>query len=713
MIWHSNNIQDVLKELQVDSATGLSAQEAADRLEEYGNNSLKEYPRLPFSTVLMQQLRSPLTVMLLVGAGATTILSLYQQLLKNIVTDWQQPLIVGGLTAISVVAGALQKRRAADAVASTHTLSAPEVRVFRDGREQVCSAHELVPGDILRLTVGDVVPADCRLIDSCRLRCDESHFTDATLPTEKEAEAIFDDITPLAERINMLYAGSAVTHGTATAVVVATGERSEMSHHTHRNRQTATAQPMEKTVGRVNRWWSAMVVVLCIVAFIVGLTRYPNRLTVLLTAATLLMAAIPPNLGDLLAQLTSRNILQLSRHHVRLCRPEAVETLSKVSVVCAEEETMYQGGSARLCRAFVGHRVVDLTTADIGAPGLAQLLRLAALGTHENDSTDEAILAYAAEVGIEKSELLMDMPRIGELPPTEERKTAVHLAGEQTLILVSGHWRPLLPLCIKGNTDELTAAATAMEESGLQVVAVTYHLSETAPAVYTAAELEQELTCVGLLGIQLPLRDNVREATGLVPSIRTILFSDQPATTAIAAARQAGLTTKYGAVTAEEMEDLSNRALDAVAQKCNVYCGLNPEQKQRVVAALQYHGHTVAVTACHSEEAALLKAADIGCARGTVATDVAKNAADMLLMDDSYASMMAAIWEGRQLKQQVLSAFIYLALCSLVIAVVGVGCLTGLMVLHRQAIFMAVLHLVLIAILPTFLWSAKGIVEKK
>lgn len=713
MIWHSNSANDVLQELQADPATGLSTQEAAHRLEEYGKNSLHQHAPLPFLTALMQQLRSPLTVMLLVGAGATTVLSLYQQLLKSIATDWQQPLIVAALIAASIPIGALRRQRAAAAMAATHTLSAPDVRVLRDGREQVCSAYELVPGDILRLEVGDMVPADCRLIASYRLRCDESNLTDATLPTEKEAEAVFDDITPLAERINMLFAGTAVTHGSATAVVVATGERSEMAHSTHRGQQATSALPMENTAQRVNRWWSVIVGVLCFVAFIVGLTRYPNRLTVLLTAATLLVTAIPQNVSELLAQLTARTIQRMNRHRVRLCRPEAVEALSKVSVVCAEQETLYQDGCVRLCRAFVGHHTVDLTATTPKASGLEQLLRLATLGTHENDATDEAILFYGAAAGIDKNDLLIDMPRIGELPPTDQRKTAVHLAGEQTLILVSGAWRPLLPLCTKGNMEELTAAASAMERDGLQVIAVTYRLAETAPAVYTAEELEHDLTCVGLLGVQMPLRPDVREAVGILPSVRTILFSDEPAAAAVAAAQQAGLKVNPGAVTAEEVDELSNRALDTIVAKCDVYCGLSPEQKKRIVATLQHRGEVVAVTACRSDEAALLTAADIGCARGTIATDVAKNAADMLLTDDNYASMMAALWEGRQLKQQVLCAFIYLALCALAIAVIGVGCLTGLMALHRQAILMAALHLVLMTILPIPLQSAKGIVEKK
>lgn len=699
MIWHSNDVRAVCDELQVDPSMGLSSPTAAARLNEYGENRLQTQTVLSLPQAFAGQLRSPLTILPLAAAGIMLVLGLYRHLLKGADLHWQLPVCVAVLTVLSALFGGIRRHRASAAGAAAHTRSALDVRVLRDGEEQTCATHALVPGDILRLAMGDLVPADCRLIDAHNLRCDESHLTEATLPVEKSAEAVFEDITPLAQRTNMLYVGTAITSGTATAVVVATGERSEMTHSAP-HEQAARDLPMTKTARRLQLWWTAAVALLSVCALMVGLMHNADRWTVLLTAVTLLMAAIPQNTTDLLTQLTLRSARRTAGHHAHLYRPETAQTLGQVSVVCAEQETLYQSEGIALRRAFVAHRAVDLAGPVPKAPGLAQLLRLAALNARPCDPMDAAILGYLTNTDIDQAELLVDMPRVGELPTAAGHKTGVHLAGEQSLILVSGGWRTLLPLCTKGNPEEWTAAATAMEEDGLQVMAITYRLTDTAPAVYTAAELERDLTCAGLLGLQMPLRPHVKEAARCISSVRMLLFSNESPETAAATARLIGLTDAPNVATADEIESLTEEALDNAVQTYTVYCGLDTQQKQRILAALQRQGETVAVTACHSDQADLLTAADVGFARGPVATDVAKQAADVLLTEDSYTAVMAALWEGRRLQKQIRCAFAYWVLCSLVIAGIGVAGLFGWWPLHNQAILMAGLHLVLMAILP-------------
>ncbi len=702
MIWHSNSIADVLQELQVDPAMGLTQQEADTRLKEYGQNGLQEQKHRSFRQTFAKQMHTPLTVLLWVLASVALLIDLYNHFLKHIPTDWKRSLIVAAIALVITLLNTIRRCRAASAMAALHTLSIPDTRVRREGTEQLCSSLTLVPGDIILLGVGDLVPADCRLIEADRLRCDECELTEATMPTEKYADPVFDDITPLAQRTNMLYAGTAITGGTATAVVVATGVRSEMGHRPAKF--VPAALPMQKLADRLTLWMGGVAVVLSILYLIIGLIGQDDRSAVLLMSAVLIMAAVPQGIVTLFTLLTTRSIRRMSLHHLLLNRPDAAHTLGRVTVICTEQETLQQGDSVYLCRAFVGHRPVDMTAATPQAPGLGQLMRLTALNTHDSDAIDSAILAVLPKLGIDKADLLVDMPRIGELPSTDTRKTAVHLAGEQAITLVSGDWRSLLPSCAKGNTEELIAAAESMERDGLQVWAVTYRLTDTAPAVYTSDALEQDLTCAGLLGLCVPLH---AESAHTPSQVRTILFSHESPAIASAAAHSTGLTDSARVATADVVDSLTDEELVEAAQQYNVYCGLNVLQKQRILTSLQQHD-VVLLPAGDSAEADLLTTADVGCARGTVAADVTKEAADIILTDDSYAAVVAAVREGRRLRKERMGMIAYLMLCGVAVLIVGYSSLFGWLSLAVTAILLMGLHLLLIA-LPLPLWIIQGV----
>ena len=711
MIWHSHPTADVLKELQVDPAVGLHEQDVVERQKEYGKNSLREQRPLPFRQALGQQFRAPLIILLLAVAGVVLVADLFKQVLKDIPTDWEQALLVAVLAIVSALFGAVLRYYTASAVSSLHRLSDRDVRVRRDGADSLCPTHALVPGDVIFLQAGDVVPADCRLIETEGLRCDESGLTDGNALADKDADAIFDDITPLTERTNMLYADTIVTAGTAVAVVVATGARSEMSR---RQRTSARHSGTSKKSHPLMLWWNGMAVALSILALIVGLVQHADRSAVILTAAVLAMALVPQNAEEVLTQQSVRAAKKMSRHQVRLYRHEAAETLGRVTVFCVEQDTLIGEDDVHLNRVYVGRQSVNLNAPAPAAPGLTQLLRLAALNAADNSPIDSAILNGAKRLGIERTDLLVDMPRIGELTTPDAHRIGVHLAGEQTLILVTGEWRTLLPLCTKGNFEELTDAATAMEADGLQVQAVTYRLTDTAPAIYTAEEFEHDLTCTGLLGLQMPLCRNVSDAVNAIPSLRTILFSDQPASAAAATALQAGLTDTPCVATADTIENLTDSEWVTTVSAYNVYCGLTPKQKQRVVSALQAQGEVVAVTGYRPDDVDLLTEADLGFARGNDAADVAKSAADVLLIDDSYPCAIATLWEGRRLKEQRLCAIFHLALCALVMTGIGLSGLFGWTVLRHQAILLMGLHLLLMdMLLPALVFIGQTVIDKK
>lgn len=714
MIWHSHSVADVLQDLQVDPATGLTQQEADIRLKEYGENCLQEQRTLSFRNAFVQHLRAPLTALLLAVSGITLVLDLYKEILHGTQTQWEHSLIAAGLAvAVSVVA-ALRQRHNHSSMAKIHTLSYPDAQLIRDGQKQDCSTDRLVPGDIVLLQAGDIVPADCRLIEATRLQCDERALTDATLPTDKNAEAVFDDITPLAQRTNMLYAGTAITAGTARAVVVATGVRSEMGHVAAQDDAAPAEWPTQQKVTRVHVLWSVLVTLLSVIALVVGFMQHDDRSAVILTAAVMAMAALPRNVSDTISGLTIRSIRRMARRKVRLHRPETAEMMGKVTVVCAEQETLFQNENIVLEQAYTGAAgsTYSLISSLPQERSAALLMRMAVLNCTQGNPLDDAILAVAARAGIHRDELLMDMPRIGELNPDPQRRVGVHLAGEQTLILVSGDWRSVLPLCTKGDVDKLTAVATAMEADCLQVTAVAYRLADNAPTVYTSDELEHDLTCVGLFGYRIPWQNDLTHIADTTCAARSILFSNDSVVSAVATAKQAGFAPQPKAVTTDEVSAFSETEWDAAVQRYDVYCGLSPEQKIQIITALQRHGEIVAVTASRSDETDLLTAADVGFARGTDATDVAKKAADVLLSDGGYASLMDSLTEGKRLHAAMLCAILYLVVVSLVILCIGFSALIGWTTLQGKSILMLCLHLVLLSF-PIPVWSILDLLKKK
>lgn len=713
MIWHSNTIADVLRELQVDTTTGLSESEAANRLEEYGTNRSDDPVDLSFPTALRQQMRSPFIASLLVVAGGTLIWNVYKQTLQEIATDWKQSLIVAGVAIVTAVAGAALRCRALSTTASMHTLSSPEVRTLRDGVEKRLPGYKLVPGDIVLLGIDDIVPADCRLITADHLRCDECELTGASTPTEKHADAVFDDITPLAQRTNMLYSGTIITTGYATAVVVATGARSEMSRRTTRSEHTPSA--FDKNSKRLHLIWSVVAVLLSVIACIVGFITQEDSAAVVLTATALSTALVPHGLLNLLTEFTARSIQRTTNSQVRVLRPETCHLLGQVTVVCAEQETLFTEEKVILERAYINAtaRTISLTEPLPNERGIAPFIRMAVLNSVEGSTIGDAIAAIAARAGIRRQDLLADMPCIGEFHTSPHRHVSIHLADDQTLILVSGDWRSVLPFCTKGDIEKLTKAATDMEAECLQVIAIAYRLTDTAPTLYTSEEVERDLACVGLLGYQTPWQNGITVAEGSNSVVRTILFSNQSATATEAVVANLGFAQNPRVATAEMAASISAEDWIEVVREYDAYCGLSTAQKLQVISALQRQGEVVAVTAGCTVDADLLSAADVGFARGSVATDVVKHEADVLLIEDSYTAMMGCIKNGRRLRLKTIGLYAYFALCALIVFCSGASCLLGWVPMQQQATLLLSLHVILMIVCPNLVWLVENLLKKK
>ena len=682
MIWHSHTHEQVLEELRVDRQSGLSAEEAQSRLLEYGENRLQEKAPVSLFRRFLLQLKDAMVIILLIAAAISLVICFYEQFFSGHGGDWIEPIVIVAIVLLNAVLGVAQESKAEAALAALKNLSAPQARVHRDGQLTTLPAYELVPGDIIELEAGDVVPADCRLLTANSLRSNEAALTGESLPAEKQADGVFENITPLAERTNMIYASCGITNGTATAVVVATGMQSEMGHIASMlEGETDGDTPLQQKMTQLGKILGLIALAVCVVIFVVGLCFRLGLMEMFMTAVSLAVAAIPEGMPAIVTVVLALGVQRMVEKNAIIRRLPAVETLGSASVICSDKTGTLTQNRMTLRQAFVNRQTVELDGMK-QVPGLEQLIRLAALCTNaeivtENgqdkligDPTETAILAYLRVIGYDKAELQQDMPRVGELPFDSERKcmTTVHMAGEQTLVIVKGAPEMVLGKCIKGCVKEAATANTAMAEQALRVLAVAYKLLDTPPAVYDPEELECDLSLAGLVGMIDPPRPEVAAAIADCDTagIRTVMITGDNVTTASAIARELGiLHDEETAITGQELEALTEEELDENIHRYRVYARVTPADKIRIVKAWQKRGDVVAMTGDGVNDAPALKAADIGCAMGITGTDVAKGAADVTLTDDNFSTIVTAAREGRGIYDNIRKAVGFLLSCNL------------------------------------------------
>ena len=682
MIWHSHTTEDVIRELGTDREAGLSAAEAASRLREYGENRLEEKKPATVLERFAAQMKDTMVIILLLAATVSLLLCCYEHFIKGNPADWIEPIVIVAIVVINALLGVIQESRAEAALQALRNLSAPDARVRRDGRLTTVPAFTLVPGDVIEVEAGDLVPADCRLLEAYSLRSNESSLTGESLPTEKQADTVYDDITPLADRTNMLYAGCAVTGGRAAAVVVATGMQSEMGHIASMLEGEHEGEtPLQKKMAQLGRYLGFLAIGICVIIFVIGLIFRLGWLDMFMTAVSLAVAAIPEGLPAIVTIVLAIGVRRMVEKHAIIRRLPAVETLGSASVICSDKTGTLTQNRMTLRQAFVNTHTVELNgTMPEGA--LEQLLRLAALCTDATltvegeqvtaigDPTETAILSYMHDAGIGKNDLLLDMPLLGEVPFDSERKrmTTVHKAGDRAIVIVKGAPEILLGYCVKGHVEEALAANEAMGKDALRVLAIAYKILDAMPTEYVAEDLENGLTLAGLIGMIDPPRPQVRTAIKEcnTAGIRTVMITGDYVVTASAIATELGILHEgEAAIDGQTLAALSDGELDENITRYRVYARVTPADKIRIVKAWQKRGDIVAMTGDGINDAPALKAADIGCAMGITGTDVAKGAADMTLTDDDFSTIVAAVREGRGIYDNIRKSVHFLLSCNL------------------------------------------------
>lgn len=664
--------EELAQALSSDPEAGLTQAQAEELRRRWGENRLEEKKKRSALRRFFDQFKDAMILILLLAAGV----SFFAALGEGDASEFFEPALILLIVVLNALVGVLQENKAEKALDSLRELSAPHARVIRDGREQLVEGARLVPGDVILLEAGDVVPADARLLRSASLAVEESALTGESVPAEKDFSALPEENAPLGDRRNMVYSGCGVTYGSAKAMVTATGMDTEMGKIAGLlSGEADTRTPLQEKLAGLGRSLGLLALAACAVIFAVGLLDGMAVMEIFMVSVSLAVSAIPEGLPAIVTVVLSIGVRRMAERGAIIRRLPAVETLGSASVICSDKTgtlTQNRMTLTHLWRAGEGE-------AETAAPekpfsdGGKQLLKLAALccngavsfpegpegpAQHIGDPTETAILMAVLRGGRTKEQLNQKYPRLLELPFDSDRKrmTTVNRIGDTFTVIVKGAFDSIAQRCAGGDLAAAGRMVEEMSEKALRVLAVAVKTIPALPETPEAEELESGLTLLGLVGMIDPPRQEARDAVALCrrAGIRPVMITGDHVTTASAIARELGILREGdGAVTGRELSALSQEELDAKVEGISVYARVSPEDKIRIVKAWQKKGAVAAMTGDGVNDAPALKAADIGCAMGVTGTEVAKGAADMVLTDDNFATIVEAVREGRGIYENI------------------------------------------------------------
>ena len=659
MEYFSSKAEQVLQSLQTDPAQGLSAAEAARRLEQHGAYVLREKKKKTNLQRFLDQFKDVMILILIAAA----IVSFVIACVEGNPGEFFEPALILLIVILNAVMGMLQESKAEKALDALKSMSAPHARVLRDGTEQIIDAASLVPGDIIRLEAGDFVPADARLLHSAGLKSEESALTGESVPSEKDAQEPVAADAALGDRVNMVFSGCSVTYGTATAVVTATGMQTEMGKIAGLlSGEEETQTPLQKKLASLGKILGFVALGACAIIFVVGLLNGIDVLEIFMTSVSLAVSAIPEGLPAIVTIVLSIGVQRMVKKNAIIRRLPAVETLGSASVICSDKTGTLTQNRMTLQKAYLDGAAEIIDSGDAAARTLVRTAALCCDGavtfeadgtvTHIGDPTETAIVFAAHQFGDTKETLGAAFPRLAELPFDSDRKrmSVVVEHDGRKLAIVKGAFDGIAPLCTAGDTERARQVNDEMSRKALRVLAVAVREIDALPEVLAPETLEKDLTFLGLVGMIDPPREEARDAVAVCreAGIRPVMITGDHVVTASAIAKNLGILQDGDrAITGAELDAMSETELDAAVEQISVYARVSPENKIRIVKAWQKKNKVVAMTGDGVNDAPALKAADIGCAMGITGTDVAKGAADMTLTDDNFATIVDAVREGR------------------------------------------------------------------
>jgi Ca2+-transporting ATPase len=680
---------DLIRELGVNEATGLTMAEVAERQSRYGLNQIESGSKKSFFRMFVEQFRSFMIIVLLIAAAISGVVGVMEG--EGLLDTF----IILGILVVNAVIGALQEKKAETSLEALKELAAPLSKVLRDNAVTEVDTRDIVPGDIVILETGAIIPADIRLTEAINLKIQESSLTGESVPSDKTSYALTGDDIALGDRKNMAFSSGMVTYGRGRGVVVATGMSTEVGRIADMlSHASGTETPMSRRLNELGKLLGIVALTICAVIFGVGVLYGNSAISMFMTAVSLAVAAIPEGLPAVSTIVLAIGVQRMVKNNAIIRTLPSVETLGSASVICSDKTGTLTQNKMTVVEAYVNHRHDIINRS---APGsklnneeknlllISVLCADATMRVNEygrisytGDPTETALLDFAGLYDLRKEEAERAYPRVAEIPFDSERKrmTTVNLIGDrETMVNVKGGLEEVLSVCDRiiihgevralGGDDlgKIREANQKMTDSALRVLAMAFKEYEQAPEEITIGQIEKGLIFTGLMGMIDPARPEVVEAVRKcnTAGIRAVMITGDHKGTAMAIAREIGIYHDDDkAVTGTEIERMDDDELAASVRGISVYARVAPEHKVRIVKAWQSHGEVVAMTGDGVNDAPALKQADIGAAMGIVGTDVAKGASDMILTDDNFATIVSAVEEGRRIYDNILKVIQYL-----------------------------------------------------
>ncbi len=678
--WYEKSVKEVESELKTNVEDGLNTTEVTARQQEYGLNKLKEGKKKSIFIKFLEQFKDFMIIVLIIAAIISGAIGVIE---GEGLTD---TIIIMLVIIANAIIGVVQENKAEKSLEALQKLSANTAKVIRNGKQVVLQAQELVPGDIVVLETGDFVPADLRLIEAVNLKTQESALTGESVPVEKVTRHIEQKEIGIADRINMAFSSSLVTYGRGKGIVVETGMNTEVGKIAQIINDTQKEEtPLAQKLNKLGKVLGIVALAICAVIFVIGLIYGKEPLDMFMTAVSLAVAAIPEGLAAVSTIVLAIGVQRMVKKHAIVKKLPAVETLGCTTVICTDKTGTLTQNKMTVKKIFWNNNVKnidDIKEIDDELRGLvytSMLCNDTKIGEDKKlmgDPTETALVDMGFTLNFDPSKFDQN-PRVEEIPFDSTRKlmTTVNKVGEHYIVYTKGGIDELLARCsqiaLNGDEESLTTeyeenikkGNEAMAKDALRVLGMAYKELDYLPTKKDMKDIEKDLVFLGMCGMIDPPRVEVKEAVEKCKTagIRTVMITGDHKITATAIAKDLGiLTDEKEAITGVELEKMTDEELVKNVKKYSVYARVSPEHKVRIVKAWQSYGEVVAMTGDGVNDAPALKTSNIGCAMGIVGTDVSKEAADIILTDDNFATIVDSVEEGRRIYDNILKAIQFL-----------------------------------------------------